>query len=63
MRGPMAADTDKPKRGGPGRNQGRKPLNENRCYPTSVALTQAQKDKLKRLGGAAWVRRQIDEAE
>lgn len=59
----MRMMTDKPKRGGPNRGQGRKPLLGERCHSTSIALTQAQKEKLKRLGGAAWVRRQIDEAE
>lgn len=56
--------TDKPKRGGAGRGQGRKPLDPaQRRHSTSIALTQEQKEKLKRLGGAEWVRRKIDEAD
>lgn len=50
--------------GGPGRGQGRKPLAEG--VPTvavSVRITAPQKEKLTRLGGAAWVRRKIDQAK
>lgn len=50
-------------RGGAGRNQGRKPLDEG--SPTvvaSVKMSAAQRDKLKRLGGSVWVRGRIDEA-
>jgi hypothetical protein len=48
------------KRGGPGRGQGRKPLG---CAPSvvvQVRMTPAQRDKLAQLGGADWVRQQID---
>jgi hypothetical protein len=52
------------KRGGPGRGQGRKPLKEGQETVTlSVRLTAAQREKLKRLGGAAWLRDRIDKAK
>ena len=51
------------KRGGPGRGQGRKPLEEGQETVTlSVRLTVAQREKLERLGGAAWLRDRIDKA-
>jgi hypothetical protein len=52
-----------PNWGGPGRGQGRKALD-----PTSptvivpIRMTQAQKDKMHRLGGPQWVRERIDKA-
>lgn len=52
-----------PKRGGPNRNQGRKPLS-----PTEPTVTKCVKmplslaEKLDRLGGAEWVRQRIDKA-
>lgn len=49
-------------RGGPGRGQGRKPLKAGEALqPVSVKMTAAQRDKLKRLGGAPWVRQKIDQ--
>ena len=58
----MSADTLK--RGGPGRGQGRKPLKEGQETVTlSVRLTVAQREKLERLGGAAWLRDRIDKAK
>lgn len=52
------------KRGGPGRGQGRKPLKEGQETVTlSVRLTVAQRAKLERLGGAAWLRDRIDKAK
>ena len=52
------------KRGGPGRGQGRKPLKEGQETVTlSVRLTVAQREKLERLGGAAWMRERIDKAK
>ena len=52
------------KRGGPGRGQGRKPLKEGQETVTlSVRLTVAQREKLERLGGAAWLRARIDKAK
>lgn len=55
--------TDKPKRGGPGRNQGRKTLTpDGPAVRVTLTLSQAQKEKLMKLGGSAWVRCQIDES-
>ena len=52
------------KRGSPGRGQGRKPLKEGQETVTlSVRLTVAQRAKLERLGGAAWLRDRIDKAK
>ncbi len=51
-------------RGGAGRGQGRKPLDQD--DPTvsfPVKMTASQRDKLKRLGGAPWVREKIDKAK
>ena len=51
------------KRGGAGRNQGRKPLDQGQ--PTvriNLSLTAEQRDKLLRLGGSGWLRRQIEKA-
>lgn len=51
------------KRGGPGRGQGRKPLSPDQ--PTVVVtmrMTPAQRERLRLLGGAAWVRRQLEQA-
>jgi hypothetical protein len=50
-------------RGGPGRGQGRKPLSEGEpLVQVNVRMLPAQKEKLQRLGGAAWVRLKIDQA-
>jgi hypothetical protein len=50
-------------RGGPGRGQGRKPILPGAETVTlSLRVTPIQRTKLARLGGAAWVRRQIDAA-
>lgn len=49
--------------GGPGRGQGRKPISPDQ--PTVVItlrMTPAQRERLRLLGGAAWVRRQLDQA-
>lgn len=52
-----------PKRGGPERGQGRKPVAEGEPTVTvSLRMTAAQRDKLARLGGAEWVRLRIDKA-
>lgn len=52
------------KRGGPGRGQGRKPLKKGQETVTlSIRLTVAQREKLERLGGAAWLRDRIDKAK
>lgn len=48
-------------RGGAGRGQGRKPLSkEEPTVVVTVKMTDTQREKLSRLGGAAWVRRKID---
>lgn len=50
-------------RGGAGRGQGRKPLQEGaETVQTTLRMTPAQRDKLGRLGGGQWVRDRIDEA-
>lgn len=52
------------KRGGPGRGQGRKPVKQGEETVTiSLRMTAAQRAKLGSLGGAPWVRQQIDAAE
>lgn len=49
------------KRGGPGRGQGRKPVHAGEPTVTvSLRMTAAQRERLRELGGAGWVRRQID---
>lgn len=51
------------KHGGAGRGQGRKPLQEGVATVTvSMKMTEPQRDKLNRLGGAPWVRDRIDRA-
>ena len=53
---------DNPKRGGQNRNQGRKPLSDSERTVTWCAkVTESQRDKVKRIGGGAWLRRKIDE--
>jgi hypothetical protein len=54
--------TEKPAgRGGPGRGQGRKPLQTGEDTVTvSLRLTPAQREKLDALGGARWIRQKID---
>jgi hypothetical protein len=57
----MKAKADQ--RGGAGKGQGRKPLDAN--APTvgvTLKMTQPQREKLGRLGGARWVRERIDRA-
>jgi len=50
-------------RGGPGRGQGRKPVKPGEETVTlSLRVTVPQREKLARLGGAAWVRQKIDRA-
>ena len=45
------------------RGQGRKPTPEGPRRSTSIRLTEQQHAKLARLGGADWVRVQIDKAK
>lgn len=55
--------TRKDNRGGAGRGQGRKPLQEGiETVAVSVKMTAGQRDKLSRLGGAPWLRARIDRA-
>jgi hypothetical protein len=56
-------ESTKSKRGGAGRGQGRKPLHEVAMKPVSIKMTDAQKEKLDKLGGAAWIRARIDRAK
>jgi hypothetical protein len=47
--------------GGPNRNQGRKALKPGEATrPVTINLASSQAAKLKALGGAPWVREQID---
>lgn len=53
-----------PKRGGPGRGQGRKPVKQGEETVTvSMRMTVAQREKLSQLGGVDWVRKRIDKAK
>lgn len=50
------------KRGGAGRGQGRKPIQQGEDTVTvSLRMTTGQRAKLATLGGASWVRQQIEE--
>ena len=42
---------------------GRPRFGEEILLPTTVRLSQAQRDKLDRLGGGVWIRRKIDSAK
>ena len=54
---------DKPKRGGPNRGQGRKPLVAGQLtVRINLTMTATQRDKLMALGGSEWVRQMIDAA-
>jgi len=51
-------------RGGAGRGQGRKPLQgDEAMVGITVKVSTAQREKLKQLGGAPWVREKIDKAK
>lgn len=51
-------------RGGPGRGQGRKPLSPfEKSVVMPIRMTESQRNKLKKLGGAKWVRAMIDASE
>ena len=57
-------ELDKTTHGGAGRGQGRKPVAEGQPTVTvSLRMTEGQRDKLQRLGGAKWVRQRIDKAK
>lgn len=50
--------------GGARPGSGRKPIAEGSVtVPVTVKLTPPQREKLKRLGGAPWVRERIDKAK
>jgi predicted GIY-YIG superfamily endonuclease len=54
---------DRPKLGGLGRGQGRKPVKVGEDTVTmSIRMTPAQREKVAQLGGAGWVRDRIDGA-
>lgn len=56
-------DTKKPL-GGARPGSGRKPLAEGvATVPVMIKMTEPQRAKLKRLGGAPWVRERIDKAK
>jgi hypothetical protein len=55
--------TEAAKRGGAREGSGRKPTPEADALKVgSIRLTQAQWDKLAKLGGVAWLRDKIDKA-
>lgn len=46
------------------RNVGRHPLKEGvATIPVTIKMTTDQRDKMRRLGGAPWVRKKIDQAK
>jgi hypothetical protein len=50
-------------RGGAGRGQGRKPKDHSDAMvPVSIKMSVDQREKLRVLGGAPWVRERIDKA-
>jgi len=56
-------DTKLSGRGGAGRGQGRKPKEvSDAMQPVTIKMSDAQRAKLARLGGAPWVRAKIDKA-
>ena len=60
------SNMEKPKenRGGADRGQGRKPLDAgSNTVSFPVKMTELQREKLGRLGGASWVRQKIDKAK
>jgi hypothetical protein len=59
----MKAENPAKRHGGPGRGQGRKRVKSDEPTVTfSLRMAKSQREKLGRLGGADWVRDQIDEA-
>lgn len=69
---PMSSSTPKARqapppltgRGGPGRGQGRKPVDpELRLVIGSIRLTAADWVKLEQLGGVAWLRQKLKAAK
>lgn len=63
-RGNFMLKFSNPSRGGADRGQGRKPIKAGeRTVSISLRVTPAQRAKLATLGGAAWIRDQIEGAE
>ena len=57
------AESNKKSHGGPGRGQGRKPVNDGEpMVVVPMRMTPSQRAKMHRLGGAAWLRDTIDAA-
>lgn len=54
-------DEAKKPRGGPGRGQGRKPLDDEPSETIRIRVKRAQKEKFARIGGAKWLRKKIDD--
>jgi hypothetical protein len=52
-----------PLKGGARPGAGRKPLGEEPSVVVQIRMRPAQRDKLKRLGGAPWLRERIDKAK
>lgn len=52
----------KAQRGGRREGAGRKPDGQVKMIQTAFRVTPQQREKLKRLGGSAWLRAQIDAA-
>lgn len=57
--------TEQKQRGGPGRGQGRKPLAKSGevMKPRAVRMTDAEWEKLLKLGGSEWLRDKIKRAK
>lgn len=50
--------------GGPGRGQGRRPVQHGeRTVTVSLRMTERQRERLREMGGAGWVRDRIDAGE
>ena len=56
--------SNKKQQGGPGRGQGRKPLDKaSPSVRVNASMTEAHRDKFQALGGSAWLMEQIEIAE
>jgi hypothetical protein len=55
--------TNPKKRGGARPGGGRKPMSpDGYAVRINLTMTKDQRDKLKQLGGSAWIRQQVDNA-
>ena len=55
--------TNPKKRGGARPGGGRKPMSpDGYAVRINLTMTRQQRDKLKKLGGSAWIRQQVDNA-